>query len=64
MSVEKILELHMEQDQKQFDQINAKLDTLIKANEKQRGFIAGFSAAFSLLVSAVVGLVIYIWNHR
>lgn len=55
--------LHTEQDKVAFAEINKKLDVLVEANAKQKGFIAGFSAAFSLLVSTVVGLIIYIWNH-
>lgn len=61
---EKLLELHMQQDKERFDKIEAKLDVLIEAHSKQRGFIAGVSASFSLLGAAVVGLVLYIWQKH
>lgn len=64
MSVEKWLERHEAQDNIRFDKIDAKLDALILAQSKQKGFIAGFSAAYSLLAASVVGLILYIWNHR
>jgi hypothetical protein len=64
VETEKLLELHIENDKEQFAMINVKLDALLEANAKQRGFLAGFSAAFSLLASAVIGLGLYIWNHR
>lgn len=61
---------HMEQDEKRFDNIDErfnaldhKLDVLIEAHNKQKGFIAGFSAAFSLLASMVVALAVYIWQN-
>lgn len=71
-----LLELHMQQDTQRFDSIDkkldngqtrmnsmdAKLDVLIAAQNKQRGFIAGVSMAFSLLAATVVGLVLYIWR--
>ena len=58
-----MLKLHMEQDKERFDSIEAKLDLLIAAHNKQRGFIAGVSTAFSLLATTVVGLVVYIWQR-
>ena len=60
---EKLLELHMEQDKERFDKLEAKLDVLIEAHSKQRGFIAGVSAAFSLLATTIVGLIVYIWQR-
>lgn len=57
-----LLELHMEQDKERFDKIEAKLDVLIEANSKQRGFIAGVSMAFSLLATTIIGLIVYIWQ--
>jgi F0F1-type ATP synthase assembly protein I len=71
-----LLDLHMEQDKQRFDSIDkqlhegdermksidTKLDALIASANKQKGFIAGVSMAFSLLASTVIGLVIYIWN--
>ena len=42
--------------------IDAKLDALIASANKQKGFIAGVSMAFSLLATTVVGLIVYIWN--
>lgn len=69
-TMERMLAMHIEQDElrfsqgeKKFDEINSKLDMLIEAHNKQRGFIAGVSMAFSILASAVVGLAIYIWNN-
>lgn len=59
-----LLELHMEQDKERFDKIEAKLDLLIDAHAKQRGFIAGFSAAFSVLATSVIGLIVYIWQRN
>lgn len=64
MNTDDLLKLHFEQDDKRFDEINSKLDTLIEAQHKQRGFLAGFSAAFSLLVTTVVGLIVYIWQRQ
>lgn len=71
MSVEKWLERHEATDDKRFegidrrfDEVNAKLDEILTSQSKQKGFIAGFSAAFSLLVSTVLGLIVYIWQHR
>lgn len=61
---DKLFELHMQQDKERFDKIDAKLDALIEANNKQRGFIAGFSAAFSVLATSVVGLIVYIWQRH
>ena len=61
MSNEKWMERHEAEDKERFDKIDAKLDALIAAQNKQKGFIAGFSAAFSLLVTTVVGLIVYIW---
>ena len=60
---DEMLKLHMEQDKERFDAIDAKLDKLLEAHNKQRGFIAGFSAAFSVLATTVVGLVVYIWQR-
>lgn len=64
MSTEKLLELHMQQDKERFDSIDAKLDSLIAAQNKQRGFIAGFSAAFSVLATMLVSLVVYVWQKN
>lgn len=64
MSTERLLELHMEQDKERFDAIEAKLDVLIEAHAKQRGFIAGFSAAFSVLAASLVSLIVYIWQKN
>jgi putative heme iron utilization protein len=61
---DKLLELHMEQDKERFDKIDAKLDALIENQNKQRGFVAGFSAACSILVTSLIGLVIYIWQKH
>lgn len=63
MNIDDVFKAHTAQDEKEFAEINRKLDVLLEAHAKQKGFVAGFSAAFSLLVSTVVGLVIYIWNH-
>ena len=63
MSSDRLLELHMQQDKERFDSIDEKLDTLIAAHNKQRGFIAGFSAAFSVLAATVVALAGYIWKQ-
>lgn len=60
---DEMLKLHMEQDKERFDSIDAKLDMLIEAHNKQRGFIAGFSAAFSVLAATVVALAGYIWKQ-
>lgn len=71
-----LLDLHMQQDKERFDaidkqltagdvrmaSIDGKLDALIASANKQKGFIAGVSMAFSLLASMVIGLVVYIWN--
>lgn len=59
-----MLELHMQQDKERFDKIEAKIDLLIAAHSNQKGFIAGFSAAFSLLITTVVGLAVYIWQKH
>lgn len=59
-----MLELHMEQDKERFDKIEAKLDVLIESANKQKGFIAGVSMAFSLLATTVVGLIVYIWQRN
>lgn len=64
MSTEKLLELHMEQDKERFDAIEAKLDVLIESHNKQRGFVAGFAAAFTLLWTALVGLAVYVWQRH
>lgn len=61
---EKLLEMHMQQDKERFDAIDTKLDALIEAHNKQKGFVAGFSAAFSLLVTTLVGLLVYIWQKH
>jgi len=45
------------------DRLDAKLDQVNERLAKQGGFVAGFASAFTLLASAVVGLVVYIWNH-
>jgi hypothetical protein len=65
-----LLKLHMEQDQQRFESIetrftgiDTKLDVLIANQNKQKGFIAGVSMAFSLLASAVIGLGLYIWRQ-
>lgn len=72
-----LLDLHMEQDKQRFDaidkqltagdvrmaSIDAKLDELIASANKQKGFIAGVSMAFSLLATTVVGLCVYIWQQ-
>ena len=63
MSVEKWLERHETEDKERFDKIEAKLDVLIANQNKQRGFIAGVSMAFSLLATTVIGLVVYIWQR-
>lgn len=63
MSLEKMFEQHARDDKEQFDEINKKLDMLIEAHNKQKGFIAGFSAAFSMLIATVIGLVIYVWRQ-
>ena len=70
MSFEKLLEQHTKQDAENFTELRDEMKAVrsdvgeIKlALEKQRGFIAGFSAAFSLLVSAIVALGAYIWNN-
>lgn len=60
---EELLKQHMENDKEQFDAINRKLDMLLEAHHKQKGFIAGFSAAFTLLAATVVGLVAYVWRQ-
>jgi len=64
MNTDELLKLHFEHDDKRFAAIEQKLDVLIEAQNKQRGFIAGFSAAFSLLVTTVIGLVVYIWQRQ
>lgn len=61
---DKLLELHMEQDKQRFDSIEGKLDVLIEAHAKQRGFLAGFSMAFSVLATSIVGLIVYIWQRN
>lgn len=70
MSIEKLLEQHTKQDAENFSELREEmrgvredLGEVKLALEKQRGFIAGFSAAFSLLVSAVIALGAYIWNN-
>lgn len=60
---DRLLELHMEQDKERFDAIDAKLDALLEAHAKQKGFVAGFSAAFSVLGAGLVALVVYIWQN-
>lgn len=69
MNTDDMLKLHFEQDdkrfeagEKRFNSIEGKLDLLIANANKQRGFIAGVSAAFSLLATTIVGLVVYIWQ--
>lgn len=64
-----LLKLHMEQDQQRFESIetrftgiDTKLDVLIANQNKQKGFIAGVSMAFSLLASALIGLAVYVWR--
>lgn len=64
MNTDELLKLHFEHDDKRFDEINTKLDALLEAHNRQRGFIAGFSAAFSLLVTTVIGLIVYIWQRN
>jgi hypothetical protein len=59
---DKLLELHMEQDKERFDKIDAKLDALIENSNKQKGFVAGVSMAFSLLATTIIGLIVYIWQ--
>lgn len=70
MSLERLLAQHTEQDAENFTELREEFKAVRKdvseiklALEKQRGFIAGFSAAFSLLVSAIVALGAYIWNN-
>jgi hypothetical protein len=55
----------------QLDRIEEKLDELDKRTAdieqtmaKQRGFVAGFAAAFTLLWGSVIGLGIYIWQKH
>lgn len=62
MNTDELLKQHFDQDDKRFDKIDAKLDMLIAVQNKQKGFIAGFSAAYSLLAATVIGLVLYIWR--
>jgi len=64
MDLEKLFEIHMEQDKERFDSIETKLDTLIEAQNKQRGFITGFAFAFSVLATAIAGLITYIWQKN
>lgn len=64
MNTDELLKLHFEHDDKRFDEINGKLDLLLESHNKQRGFVAGFSAAFSLLATSVIGLGIYIWQKH
>ena len=69
MNTDELLKLHFEQDDRRFEagekrmnSIEGKLDVLIAAANKQKGFIAGVSAAFSLLATTIIGLVVYIWQ--
>lgn len=69
MSNDDLLEMHFAQDKEQFESINkkfeaidTKLDRLIEAHHKQRGFIAGFSMAFSLLAASVMAMAAYVWR--
>lgn len=65
MSIDnKLFEEHARQDEKRFDSIEKKLDMLIEAHNKQKGFVAGFAAAFSMLWTALVGLAVYIWQKH
>lgn len=72
-----LLNLHMQQDQDRFDRIDKqleagdarmknideKLNVLIATANKQKGFLAGVSMAFSLLATTVAGLIVYIWQR-
>lgn len=64
MSVEKWLEKHEKHDDERFNEINTKLDMLLEAHNKQKGFVAGFAAAFTLLWTMLVGLAVYIWQRH
>ena len=70
MGDQELLKLHIKQDDERFAAldakiaaIDAKIDMLLEAHHKQRGFLAGFSMAFTLLASAVAGLVAYVWRQ-
>jgi len=70
MDDQELLKLHFKQDDERFAAldakiaaIDAKIDMLLEAHHKQRGFLAGFSMAFTLLASAVAGLVAYVWKQ-
>ena len=45
------------------DELEEDMSEIKQAMAKQRGFVAGFSAAFTMLWAALVGLGIYIWKH-
>ena len=70
MSLETQLRDHSAQDKENFERISDELKEIrtevkgiSEVLQKQRGFIAGFSSAFTLLVTMLVGLVVYIWNN-
>jgi hypothetical protein len=56
-------EQRFEDIERRLGSIETKLDSVIETQLKQRGFIAGFSAACSVLIAAIVALVTYIWRQ-
>jgi hypothetical protein len=77
MSLETQLKAHSDQDERNFDRlsedlkeiradvkaVSQKVVAISQALEKQKGYVAGFASAFTLLMSMVIGLAVYIWNN-
>ncbi len=61
-AIDRQLALAKNEALKRMDSIDGKLDELIAAQNKQKGFISGVSMAFSMLAATIVSLIVYIWN--
>lgn len=57
-----VIEQQLADGKEKMNSMETKIDGLADTMSKQRGFIAGFSAAFSMLATALIGLVVYIWQ--
>lgn len=45
------------------EELKAQVTAINMTMAKQRGFVAGFAAAFTLLWATIAGLALYIWHN-
>lgn len=65
MSEERLMRIENKIDtvDQDIDELKAQVTAINVAMAKQRGFVAGFSAAFTFLGATIAGLALYIWHN-